>query len=58
MDDLDRAERQAVAAEARLGQLPAYVRERFIDLLVRGERIPPLPGEACFREADWLKLSA
>lgn len=44
----------ALAAEARLGQLPQYVRETFIEMLVRGEPIPSLPGEMGFRESDWL----
>lgn len=43
-----------LAVEARLGQLPQYVRETFIELLVRGEPVPALPGEVGFREADWL----
>jgi hypothetical protein len=49
-----RAVELVVATEARLGQLPGYVREAFIDLLVRGEPVPPLPGETGFRESDWL----
>lgn len=53
MDRLS-AEATARAAEARLGKLPGYVREAFIDRLMRGESIPPLPGEVCFREGDWL----
>jgi len=45
-------ERAIAIAEAR--QLPGYVRETFIGLLVRDEPVPPLPGEINFREADWL----
>jgi hypothetical protein len=52
--DRNLAEAEALAAEARLGRLPAYVRERLIDLLMRCEPIPALPGEVGFREADWL----
>lgn len=43
-----------VMAEARLGRLPEYVRKTFIELLIRGLPIPALPGEAGFRESDWL----
>lgn len=53
--DRNLAEAEAKGAEARLGgRLPAYVRERLIDLLMGGEPVPPLPGEANFRERDWL----
>jgi hypothetical protein len=53
-----RAIELVVAAERRLGQLPDYVRRTFIDLLMRGEPVPPLPGEMGFRESDWLNLAS